>query len=867
MIMKNTRTIIAAGIALAFLQQVAIAGERPANLFPGHEEGGVKRQAKVASTKPAPRNHVGVQSNGQPVFSAPINGIHGKPSAQQSPQTSEFGAAATACTPTDFAALSGSNLLAAIKSADKRTCIYGLYSVAGGSLAGQLFSESKMLTVANAITAISYDGTDSSGILNLINYLRAGYYVQYGYPADVPAYSATMVSAARTMLDNFFNNPASLTETATNGEILNEFLIAVDSTGNNARYLGKARNVIKASKKSWLDIYELASAGLSAQNVYFNSTWDAGANAALQADPTIASDLYAYYNANKASMLGGVASNGYSTDWYIVNVIGEYTRLLQFSSVHAAIKPNVIATVNGLNKNNLDQLQVYARLGDLTNDPYVISASETCATYNTCGYATFVKDKILSINYSCPGATWITFRAQEMTASNLTEACNTVANEVALFHAKTGTTDNNPVPGDLNNHIEMDIFNNSTEYGQWAGTIFGISTNNGGMYLEGEPTDPANQPRFVAYEKTWSEPGIPDGQFYIWNLTHEFTHYLDGRFIKQGNYEDGVNYQMVYWAEGLAEFNAYTYEGRPNYKAITTMQAHPEYKLSYLFKTPTSPWDVDRVYRGGWAGQSFLFNKHPEITQALITKLRAKDYAGYVSYVNGLGTSLDAEFAAYWPTLAVNQLVRNVALTGLSAAAGKETIYAVNVPVGATNLKIVTSLGTGNVNLSIKSKATPTDAVNDCLSAGAANAESCTIAAPVPGTYWVRLKAQTAYSGVKLLASYTTPILKCTDTTTDHMGQNCYRVISANSGMTYLALSLPAGAKNFKVRLSGGTGDADLYVSAGSWPSTTTYDVKSANVGNAELVSIPAPTAGWNYIAVDAKQAFSKVKITTLYDF
>ena len=57
-------------------------------------------------------------------------------------------------------------------------------------------------------------------------------------------------------------------------------------------------------------------------------------------------------------------------------------------------------------------------------------------------------------------------------------------------------------------------------------SIYGIDTNNGGMYLEGDPAAAGNQPRFIAYEAEWVRPA-----FQIWNLNHEYTHYLDGRLV------------------------------------------------------------------------------------------------------------------------------------------------------------------------------------------------------------------------------------------------------------------------------------------------------------------------------------------------
>ena len=48
----------------------------------------------------------------------------------------------------------------------------------------------------------------------------------------------------------------------------------------------------------------------------------------------------------------------------------------------------------------------------------------------------------------------------------------------------------------------------------------------------------------------------------------------------------------------------------------------------------------------------------------------------------------------------------------------------------------------------------PTDTVNDCKSTGSTNAETCTIAAPSAGTYYVAVKAYAAFSGLSIVGDY-----------------------------------------------------------------------------------------------------------------
>ncbi len=100
-------------------------------------------------------------------------------------------------------------------------------------------------------------------------------------------------------------------------------------------------------------------------------------------------------------------------------------------------------------------------------------------------------------------------------------------------------------------------------------------------------------------------------------------------------------------------------------------------------------------------------------------------------------------------------LTNGVAATGLSAATGGTVNYTLVVPAGATGLKFVMAGGTGDADMYVKFGSAPTDSVYDCRPYLGGNAETCNIATAQAGTYHVRLKAYSAFSGVSLTGSYT----------------------------------------------------------------------------------------------------------------
>lgn len=78
-------------------------------------------------------------------------------------------------------------------------------------------------------------------------------------------------------------------------------------------------------------------------------------------------------------------------------------------------------------------------------------------------------------------------------------------------------------------------------------------------------------------------------------------------------------------------------------------------------------------------------------------------------------------------------------------------------------------------------------------------------------------------------------------------------------------LMVPAGRPSLTVQISGGTGDADLYVKVGSAPTTSSYNCRPYLNGNNETCTFTAPAAGTYYIAIRAYATFSGVTLVGTY--
>ncbi|MEQ1571520.1 MAG: M4 family metallopeptidase, partial [Myxococcota bacterium] len=72
----------------------------------------------------------------------------------------------------------------------------------------------------------------------------------------------------------------------------------------------------------------------------------------------------------------------------------------------------------------------------------------------------------------------------------------------------------------------------------------------------------------------------------------------------------------------------------------------------------------------------------------------------------------------------------------------------------------------------------------------------------------------------------------------------------------------PAGATSLQFKITGGTGDADLYVRYGSAPTLTAYDCRPYLNGNTETCTVTPALAGTYYVMLNAYSTYSGVTLT-----
>jgi microbial collagenase len=656
-----------------------------------------------------------------------------------------------------FAAYSGAALAQYIATLPDYECTYGLFSL-NSSLAATIYSPGNMSAVVSrfAQEAAAYNAS-SMALVNLTLYLRAGYYLAGNNAGPTPSSSLTapIRAAMRPLIEGtrlFSPNSAAPT---TAGEVMT----LITNMADEAYYLDDMKLLVQrytddvnGNGAATQLLGNTAAGGFTGVlTVFYRAHWDPNAASRVSTDPSFTQALNAFVVNNKRVLLNTSAS--YQLD----QTATEAFRFLQYPALQSTVRPEVQNALASSSMTGADNAIWLAAATAVDNYD-----ASNCSVYGTCDYKNQLAAAVLTNTYTCSPT--IRIRSQAMTPSQLQQSCSMLSTEEGYFHTMM-QTNRVPVANDNNTSLEVVVFNSYADYQKYSGAIFGNSTDNGGIYLEGEPDQPGNQARFIAYRADW----LTD--FQVWNLNHEYVHYLDGRFDMYGDFATETSQPDVWYIEGLAEYISKKNDDQPAIDAAKSGQ----YPLSTVFKNTYDMADyVNRAYNWGYMATRFMFERHRSDIDAILPLFRKGDYTGYESRMDAISTRYDAEFASW---------------------------------------------------------------VQSATTAGQP---------PLPGN---------------------TTLPACANQSSHQLGQGCSIQGLSATGQAYAYIILPTGAKNLKLWTSGGTGDADLYVAKDRYPTTTSYDLKSATPGNNESVSLASPVAGhWYYIVLQAQQPFSGVAINASYE-
>jgi leucyl aminopeptidase len=111
----------------------------------------------------------------------------------------------------------------------------------------------------------------------------------------------------------------------------------------------------------------------------------------------------------------------------------------------------------------------------------------------------------------------------------------------------------------------------------------------------------------------------------------------------------------------------------------------------------------------------------------------------------------------------------------------------------------------------------------------------------------------------------TTPPPTCTPVTLSNGVTVSGISVGAGEWSCAYTLAVPSGASNLTFDLSGGTGDADMFVKFGAEPTTSSYDCRPYKSGNVETCTFATPSTGTYHVKLNGYSAASGMSLKGTY--
>jgi pseudolysin/vibriolysin len=212
---------------------------------------------------------------------------------------------------------------------------------------------------------------------------------------------------------------------------------------------------------------------------------------------------------------------------------------------------------------------------------------------------------------------------------------------------------------------------------------------------------------------------------------------------------DALRYMCNPTQDGGSIDNAADY-----YNGLDVHYSSGVYNKAFCVLAKKTGWDTVKAFKAFARANALYWTASSNFNTGACGVASAATDLGYSA------TDVAAAFTAVGVTCSTGggggtQLQNGVAKTGLAGSSGTELSYTVVVAAGASNLSIVTSGGTGDADLYVKFGSAPTTSSYNCRPYLNGNNETCTFAAPQAGTYYVKVRGYSTFSGVSLKATWT----------------------------------------------------------------------------------------------------------------
>jgi len=398
--------------------------------------------------------------------------------------------------------------------------------------------------------AVNYNGVNDEGLGQLIYYIRS--YLYWTWTEDELRFSGESDPLYQDIINTFrivANQSALFTsKDPSNAAVLEQFLIALDfqqaiEGGDNLTYRGQFLDAVvntlgeisfekifaiedKDTRKAYLSAYSRLNFYLF-RGSFVPGQSDAGLETAIDNNPQ-------FYVELERILKDEALLNNAESSFFIRDLAGELGRLASMESQRAKVAELAEEIITLLPEKSEAWLSLL--------DKYTNSAEvDQLGPYNLATVKENIYNDLFPYTYEFDGGALVMKTALPIeTALHQYHAAKMVQ---AQFFRMSQTTE--PVPGDVNETLTMQVYATLSDYKNYQTFLTGIGTNNGGIYIERDAI-------FYTYERTPQESTYTLEELF----RHEYVHYLQGRYIFNGYWGEADiydNYRVTWFEEGQAE--------------------------------------------------------------------------------------------------------------------------------------------------------------------------------------------------------------------------------------------------------------------------------------------------------------------------
>ncbi len=491
-----------------------------------------------------------------------------------------------------------------------------------------------------------FTSSDTKGLPTLIEVFRAGNYLGFYNKGLESLNTKTNRDKCIPAILAIEKNPNFKLGTKEQDELVASTGLLINATSSDSEVVNYATPILKQYNENFDNYIQERSKGTALFNMLSGIKysidqyiWD---NTPTEKTPYY-KKIDSYIKELNKIALKGNANN--DNEWVIDNGIYYTGQLSKYAN-----------NPNDCNKVLTDALKIYPYLGSL----YFKAADQIYMNFNGKDYYGNIidmnklkeegKQHYLPKTYIFDNGKFV-FKVGDKISTDKVQRLYWATREVnSQFYRIFGQDtpiDKGSNPDDV---LTVVVYNTPSEY-KMNSTLYGYVTDNGGIYIEGDGT-------FFTYERT------PEQSIYSLEelFRHEFTHYLQGRYLVPGMWgqtEFYKNDRLSWYEEGGAEFFAgstRTQNVLPRHSIVGRISKNPSerYTINKLVHSGySSGWSF---YYYGFALHNYLYNNNLDLYNKLSDSIKSDNVKQYDSYINTMSNNniLNTEYQNHMQYLVDN---------------------------------------------------------------------------------------------------------------------------------------------------------------------------------------------------------------------